>query len=114
MIEQHGRQRSRARRRADPAPFRPIPVPSIDDVRTEDLYRLEEHEVDTEDGWRLALVRYRPRSQPFPQPLYGVPLLLVQGIYPRARFFFSDEAEGARMRAPAYGTADDTYTWGSA
>ncbi len=80
MIEQRGRQqRSRARRVGDPAPFRPIPAPSVDDVPTEDLYRLEEHEVDTEDGWRLALVRYRPRSQPFPQPLYGVPLLLVHG-----------------------------------
>jgi pimeloyl-ACP methyl ester carboxylesterase len=44
-----------------------------------DLYDLEEIPVETEDGWRLVLTRYRPRSQPFPQPLFGVPLMLVHG-----------------------------------
>jgi pimeloyl-ACP methyl ester carboxylesterase len=59
--------------------FQPIPAPSVDELEFDDLYELEDHVVDTEDGWRLALSRYRPRSQPFPQPLYGVPLLLVHG-----------------------------------
>jgi pimeloyl-ACP methyl ester carboxylesterase len=40
---------------------------------------MEEIPVETADGWRLALTRYRPRPQPFPQPLLGAPLLLVHG-----------------------------------
>lgn len=48
-------------------------------MKISDLHVVEEHEVDTEDGWRLSLARYRPSSQPFPQPVFGAPLLLVHG-----------------------------------
>ena len=43
-------------------------TPSVDDVEFSDLYDLEEVTVDTEDGWRLVMTRYRPRPQTFPQP----------------------------------------------
>ncbi len=76
MIERHKRGGKLAR---EAIPFLPVPAPSVDEIANEDLYELEEHTVDTQDGWRLALARYRPISQPFPQPLYGVPLLLVHG-----------------------------------
>ena len=56
-----------------------LATPTVDDVEFADLYNLEEVPVETEDGWHLVMTRYRPRSQPFPQPLLGVPLLLVHG-----------------------------------
>ena len=54
-------------------------MPSVDQVEFQDLYELEEIPVDTPDGWRLVITRYRPRAQPFAQPLLGAPLLLVHG-----------------------------------
>ena len=54
-------------------------VPSVDEVEFRDLYEQEEIPVDTTDGWRLIITRYRPKPQPFPQPLLGAPLLLVHG-----------------------------------
>jgi pimeloyl-ACP methyl ester carboxylesterase len=56
-----------------------------------DLYDLEELPVDTDDGWRLVLTRYRPRSQPYPQPLFGVPLMLVHGYTQNRRAWNSGD-----------------------
>jgi pimeloyl-ACP methyl ester carboxylesterase len=71
--------------------FQPVSYPSVDEVSFSDLYDLEELPVDTEDGWRLILTRYRPRSQPFPQPLFGVPLLLVHGYTQNRRAWNAGE-----------------------
>jgi len=63
----------------------------VDEVDFSDLYELEEIPVDTEDGWRLILTRYRPRPQPFAQPLRGEPLLLVHGYTQNRRAWSSGE-----------------------
>ncbi len=68
-----------------------LPMPSVDEVEFSDLYTLEEVPVETEDGWHLVITRYRPRSQPFPQPLLGVPLLLVHGYTQNRRAWNSGE-----------------------
>ncbi|MFQ5513148.1 MAG: alpha/beta hydrolase [Myxococcota bacterium] len=77
--------------RPGPARLRPRPTPSVDEVEFSDLYRLEELPVDTEDGWRLVLTRYRPRPQPYAQPLAGAPLLLVHGYTQNRRAWSSGE-----------------------
>jgi pimeloyl-ACP methyl ester carboxylesterase len=64
---------------------------SVDDVKIEDLHIQEEISVRTEDGWTLALTRYKPRPQSFPQPLLGVPLLLVHGYTQNRRAWSSGE-----------------------
>ena len=64
---------------------------SVDDVELADLHTPEEISVRTEDGWTLALTRYRPRPQSFPQPLLGVPLLLVHGYTQNRRAWSSGE-----------------------
>ena len=64
---------------------------SVDDVEFSDLHTREEISVRTEDGWTLALTRYRPRPQSFPQPLLGVPLLLVHGYTQNRRAWSSGE-----------------------
>jgi pimeloyl-ACP methyl ester carboxylesterase len=63
----------------------------VDEVEFSDLYALEEIPVETEDGWRLIITRYRPRTQPFPQPLRGAPLLLVHGYTQNRRAWSSGE-----------------------
>jgi pimeloyl-ACP methyl ester carboxylesterase len=68
-----------------------LPTPSVDDVELSELYTLEEVPVETEDGWHLVITRYRPRSQPFPQPLLGVPLLLVHGYTQNRRAWSAGE-----------------------
>jgi pimeloyl-ACP methyl ester carboxylesterase len=72
-------------------PFERLNAPSVDDIALEDLYDLEEIPVDTDDGWRLVITRYRPRSQPWPQPLFGVPLLLVHGYTQNRRAWNAGE-----------------------
>lgn len=64
---------------------------SVDDVEFSDLHTREEISVRTEDGWTLALTRYRPLPQPFPQPLLGVPLMLVHGYTQNRRAWSSGE-----------------------
>ena len=66
-------------------------APSVDDVDLADLHTQEEISVRTEDGWTLSLTRYRPRPQAFPQPLLGVPLLLVHGYTQNRRAWSSGE-----------------------
>ncbi len=77
-----GTKRSSPRRRENGAKLRDIRAPSlpgVDEIDFRLLYTPEEIPVDTPDGWRLVLTRYRPRPQSFPQPLLGAPLLLVHG-----------------------------------
>ncbi len=64
---------------------------SVDDVELSQLYDLEEIEVPTEDGWTLVVTRYRPRPQPFSQPLRDVPLLLVHGYTQNRRAWSAGE-----------------------
>ena len=55
------------------------PAPSIDDVHWKSLYRKEQYDAPTRDGWMLQITRYRPERQGFAQPIFGEPLLLVPG-----------------------------------
>jgi len=64
---------------------------SVDEVELADLHTQEEISVRTEDGWTLVLTRYRPKPQPFAQPLLGVPLLLVHGYTQNRRAWSSGE-----------------------
>jgi len=63
-------------------PQTPLSVepPTVDEVAFRDLYRKREYEVETSDGWTLVVTRYEPFPQPFHQPLFGEPLLLVHGF----------------------------------
>ena len=47
---------------------------SVDEMELAELHDAEEIEVTSDDGWTLVVTRYRPRAQPVPQPLRGVPL----------------------------------------
>src|SRR5436309_3606367 len=53
--------------------------PSIDSVAWKSLYRKEIYDAATADGWLLQITRYKPVRQPFDQPIFGEPLLLVPG-----------------------------------
>ena len=70
----------------------------LEEVDFGELYSLEEIPVDTEDGWRLTLTRYRPHTQPVPQPLRGIPLLLVHGYTQNRRAWSSGEFVKTMLR----------------
>ncbi|MBX5481172.1 MAG: alpha/beta fold hydrolase [Myxococcaceae bacterium] len=53
---------------------------TVDDVEFRSLYTKTRYVVDTADGWSLVISRYRPRPQPFAQPLLGETMLLVHGF----------------------------------
>ncbi len=53
---------------------------TVDDVEFRALYKKTRYVVETADGWSLAVTRYRPTPQKFPQPLFGEPMLLVHGF----------------------------------
>jgi len=55
-------------------------MPAVDEVEFQSLYRKTKYLVETADGWSLVITRYRPAPQPFHQPLFGEPLLLVHGF----------------------------------
>ena len=55
-------------------------MPTVDEVEFQSLYRKTKYLVETADGWSLVITRYRPSPQPFHQPLFGEPLLLVHGF----------------------------------
>jgi pimeloyl-ACP methyl ester carboxylesterase len=57
-----------------------VAAPTVDDVEFRTLYQKTKYVVDTADGWSLAITRYRPVAQPFAQPLFGEPMLLVHGF----------------------------------
>jgi len=63
-----------------PRPQLHLEPPTVDEVAFRDLYRKREYEVETSDGWTLVVTRYEPFPQPFAQPLFGEPLLLVHGF----------------------------------
>lgn len=54
--------------------------PTVDDVEFRALYKKTRYVVETADGWSLVVTRYRPTPQPFHQPLFGEPMLLVHGF----------------------------------
>jgi pimeloyl-ACP methyl ester carboxylesterase len=58
----------------------PTPMPSVDEVEFRSLYTKTKYVVETADRWNLVVSRYKPVQQPFPQPLWGEPLLLVHGF----------------------------------
>src|SRR5207302_5572464 len=43
------------------------------------LYSKEIYDAPTDDGWVLRVSRYQPIPQPWHQPIFGAPLLLVHG-----------------------------------
>lgn len=53
---------------------------TVDDVDFKSLYRKTKYEVVTADRWHLVITRYRPVPQPFPQPIFNEPMLLVHGF----------------------------------
>lgn len=55
-------------------------TPTVDEVDFRSLYQKTKYVVETADGWSLVITRYRPVKQPFAQPLFGEPLLLVHGF----------------------------------
>jgi pimeloyl-ACP methyl ester carboxylesterase len=55
-------------------------TPSVDELDFRSLYQKTKYVVETADGWSLVITRYRPVKQPFAQPLFGEPLLLVHGF----------------------------------
>ncbi|HTO07014.1 MAG TPA: alpha/beta fold hydrolase [Myxococcota bacterium] len=67
------------------------PTPNVDEVALAELHDSEEIEVTTDDGWTLVITRYRPRPQPFAQPLRDVPLLLVHGYTQNRRAWSAGE-----------------------
>jgi pimeloyl-ACP methyl ester carboxylesterase len=54
--------------------------PTVDEVSFRALHTRTQYVVETADGWSLVVTRYRPVRQPFAQPLFGEPLLLVHGF----------------------------------
>ncbi len=56
------------------------PTPRIEAVDLRSLHKKSRYEVHTEDGWALAVTRYQPVRQDFPQPIFGEPMLLVHGF----------------------------------
>jgi pimeloyl-ACP methyl ester carboxylesterase len=55
-------------------------TPTVDEIDFRALYQKTKYVVETADGWSLVISRYRPVKQPFAQPLFGEPLLLVHGF----------------------------------
>lgn len=55
-------------------------APTVDEVDFRALYQKTSYVVETADGWSLVITRYRPVKQPFAQPLFGEPMLLVHGF----------------------------------
>lgn len=55
-------------------------APAMQDVEFLDLFKRTEYPVETEDGWILKIVRYRPVKQPFHQPVFMRPIILVHGF----------------------------------
>ena len=51
----------------------------LDRIAFKSLYTKEIYDAPTEDGWVLQISRYKPVPQPWDQPIFGQPLLLVPG-----------------------------------
>lgn len=72
--------KSGARPQPSPAGDGAVIGPMIDEVRFLDLHRKSSYEVVTRDGWTLVITRFEPIFQPWHQPLFGEPMLLVHGF----------------------------------
>src|SRR4051795_8288115 len=62
-----------------PEPNAAPPRQKLDSVAFKSLYRKEIYDAPTSDGWVLQISRYKPVRQPWDQPIFGEPLLLVPG-----------------------------------
>src|SRR5437667_174212 len=51
----------------------------LDEIPFKSLYLKEIYDAHTDDGWVLQISRYRPVPQPWEQPIFGKPILLVPG-----------------------------------
>ena len=51
----------------------------LDRVAFKSLYAKEIYDAPTRDGWMLQISRYKPAPQPWEQPIFGQPILLVPG-----------------------------------
>ena len=51
----------------------------IGKIKFKSLYSKEIYDAPTTDGWVLQVSRYKPIPQPWDQPIFGAPLLLVHG-----------------------------------
>src|SRR5262245_44719269 len=63
-----------------PSAVATLSMPSVAELKFRSLYKKTLYLVETADGWSLVISRYRPVPQPFHQPLFGEPLLLVHGF----------------------------------
>jgi pimeloyl-ACP methyl ester carboxylesterase len=52
----------------------------MDDLALDALCERSTYELETDDGWTLVVTRFRPLQQPFAQPIFGEPMLLVHGF----------------------------------
>ncbi|RMG13235.1 MAG: alpha/beta fold hydrolase [Deltaproteobacteria bacterium] len=69
----------------------PLATPTVEEVPFADLHDKERLEVRTADGWTLVITRYKPRPQPFTQPVFGQPMLLVHGFAQNRRTWTSGD-----------------------
>lgn len=61
-------------------PNAPPRMPTVNEVEFRSLYEKSSYSAMTDDGWELAITRYQPTPQDFPQPLLGEVLLLLHGF----------------------------------
>ncbi len=60
--------------------FQDPPAPrDLERIAFKSLYSKEIYDAPTRDGWLLRISRYKPSPQPWHQPIFGEPLLLVPG-----------------------------------
>src|SRR5207245_859787 len=58
---------------------RPLTRRTLDRIAFKSLYSKEIYDAPTRDGWVLRISRYKPVEQPWDQPIFGQPMLLVPG-----------------------------------
>jgi len=52
---------------------------NLDRIAFKSLYSKQIYDAPTRDGWVLRISRYKPIEQPWDQPIFGQPMLLVPG-----------------------------------
>src|SRR2546428_8861503 len=58
---------------------RPTPGRTLDRMAFKSLYSKQIYDAPPGDGWVLRISRYKPIEQPWDQPIFGQPMLLVPG-----------------------------------
>ena len=58
---------------------RPLTRRTLDGIAFKSLYSKDIYDAPTRDGWVLRISRYKPVEQPWDQPVFGQPMLLVPG-----------------------------------